>query len=144
MDPLSIAASIGSLCGTAVKLISAISEFVDSVRDAPKEVQALSNQLASQYAALGQLKVAIGAPRASEIPKDWFTEFEKVLVDTSETLTAVGKIVDKSKKTDVTRGAGQIMKSIKFTFEAKQVRNLKARLHFQTSLLANLLAALHE
>ena len=143
-DPASTLEDVGATCTIVVQLILAISEFVDTVRDAPKEVQALGNQLAAQYAALGQLKVAIAGPRVSEVPEAWVTEFGKVLADTDDTIETLKGIIEKSKKTSVTGKAGQVVTSIKFSFESKQVRNLRARLHFQTSLIANLCTALNE
>ncbi|KAK3382675.1 hypothetical protein B0T24DRAFT_602224 [Lasiosphaeria ovina] len=144
MDPLSMVASIGPICGTTVKLITTISDFVDSVQDAPKEVQALNTQLASLYACLGNTKVAIQEPRISGIPDTWKAAFEKLAEDCSATLDAVVKIVEKAKITETASSGSQIVRSIRFTFKSKQVAVLRTRLGNHAGLLTSLLATLNE
>jgi len=58
-----MAASIGSLCSTAIKQISTISAFIDAVQQAPADVQALNNELASLN------------PCANEMPESWKKRF---------------------------------------------------------------------
>lgn len=137
-------ASIGSICGVTVRLISTLSEFVDEVREAPKEVQSLSNELASLYACLGHIKIAIQGPRVSKISDAWTTDFEKVVDDCGDTLADVQKIVDKARATETSRSAAQMWKMIKFSFKSKQVDLLRKRIAAQTGILSNLLAALAE
>ncbi|KAF8860727.1 hypothetical protein BDZ45DRAFT_800662 [Acephala macrosclerotiorum] len=77
MDPVTI---IG-ICGTAAKLISKISSGVNGVLDAPKSVQALSNELSAVYLALGQLRILVENPSIREHHKfeSWANSFQSVL-----------------------------------------------------------------
>jgi hypothetical protein len=144
MDPLSIVASIGSLAGAAVKLISTISEFIDVVQKAPSEVQALNNELASLYSNLGHVKIAVQAPRHSVIPSEWIADFEKLATDCDATLNDVQVIVDKAKTTEVDGSARHMWKTVRFVFKAKQVDLLKRRIASQNGILQILLAVLTE
>ena len=144
MDPLSIIASIGGICGTTVKLISNVSEFIDSVSQAPKEVQSLSNELASLYAGFGHIRVAIQAPRVSKLPEKWMDNFHELMTDSEATLKEVQALINKAKITETTGSAKLVWKSIKFVFNAKQVEFLKRRILSQNGILSNLLAALAE
>ncbi|KAM7188957.1 hypothetical protein V8F20_010369 [Naviculisporaceae sp. PSN 640] len=115
MEPLAAVATIGSLCGLAVKLISTVSEFIDQVQQAPKEVQALNTELASLYAGLGHIKMA-----------------------------EVEVIVKKAKKTETTGSARQMLKTVRFVFKASQVQFLRRRIVSQNGILEILLAVLIE
>ncbi|KAM7183991.1 hypothetical protein V8F33_013262 [Rhypophila sp. PSN 637] len=144
MDPLSMAAGIGSLCGLTVKLIFAVSEFIDQVQQAPKEVQALNTELASLYAGLGHIKMAIQAPRISQIPPTWEADFNSLADDCDKTLKEVELIINKAKRTETTGSARQMLKTVRFVFKASQVEFLRRRIVSQNGILQILLAALTE
>ncbi len=144
MDPLSLAASIGSLAGFAIRLLTTLSEFVDGVREVPKEVQCLSNELTSPYAALGHVKIALQSPRVSTIPPAWIADFDKLVADGHDTLADVQRILDKARATQTAGSATQLWKVAKFSFKSKQVDLLRKRIAAQTAILSNLLAALTE
>lgn len=129
MDPLAIAASIGSLAGFALGLLTTLSEFVDAVREAPREVQCLSNELASLYAALGQVKIALQSPRVSTVPPAWIADVDKLVADCHDTLADVQRILDKARATQTAGSATQLWKVVTFEFESKQVDLLRKRIH---------------
>jgi hypothetical protein len=99
MDPLSMTASIGSICSFTVKLIFSISEFIDSAQQAPTEVQSLSNELAALYAGFGHIRLAVQAPRVFELPDKWKDNFDGLMTDCETTLKEVQDLIDKAKIT---------------------------------------------
>jgi len=144
MDPLSMTASIGTLCGATVKIISTLSEFIDAVRQGPSEVQSLNNELASLYSSLGHVKIAVQAPRASQIPEKWTDDFKKLTKDCGDTLKDVQIIVDKARVEETDGSAKQIWKTVRFVFKDKQIQVLKRRIVSQNGILQILLSALSE
>lgn len=144
MEPISTVASICTLCGTAVALISTISEFIDAVHEAPTEVQALNNELASFYSSLGHIRVAVQEPRISDIPDTWTADFDRLLADCTATLAEVQILVDKARVTETTGSRRQLWKTIRFVFRAKQVALLRQRIGSQNGILQIMLATLTE
>lgn len=137
-------ANIGSICSSTVKLIFSISEFIDSAQQAPTEVQSLSNELAALYAGFGHIRVAVQAPRVSELPDKWKDNFDGLMTDCETTLKEVQVLVDKAKITKTSGSAKLVWKSVQFVFKAKQVEFLRCRIVLQNGILQNLLAALAE
>ncbi|KAF1993020.1 hypothetical protein P154DRAFT_528078 [Amniculicola lignicola CBS 123094] len=144
MDPLSMTAAIGSICGVTVKLIFSISEFIDSAQQAPTEVQSLSNELASLYAGFGHIRVAVQAPRVSSLPDKWKDNFDKLMADCEDTLKQVQDLIEKAKITETKGTIKLVWKSVKFVFKEKQVEFLRRRITSQNSILQNLFVALTE
>lgn len=144
MDPLSVTANIGSLCALTVKLISTISEFIDSVQQAPTEVQSLSNELASLYASFGHIRVAVQAAKPFDLPDKWKDNFDRLMLDCESTLGEVHVLVAKAKITETQGSVKLVWKSVKFVFKEKQVEFLRRRIVAQNGILQNLLGALAE
>lgn len=145
MDPLSMTASIGSVCVIAVKLISSLSDFIDNARSASAEVQSLTNELASLYSCLGHVKLAIQQPRhANGVSESWKKDLDKLLKDCIETLGLLQDVVAKAKVVETRASGQQLWKSIKFVFKTKTIEVLRRRIVLQNGVLTNLLSLLLE
>lgn len=143
-DPLSMIASICAVCTVAVEIIKGLSEFIDEVHHTPTEVQALSSELASLYASLGHVKLAIQAPRIHEVPEAWKTDFFNFIQECTGTMTELQKIVEKAKITETNGSAHQMWKTVKFTFKSKQIELLRKRLLSENDILSRMLLVLAE
>ncbi|OAL43352.1 hypothetical protein IQ07DRAFT_298088 [Pyrenochaeta sp. DS3sAY3a] len=144
MDPLSIVAGVSGICAVTAKLISALSEFVDNVQEAPKEVRALSSDLAAFYNVFTRIRLAIEAPRVSPIPDGWKDEFETLTSDCLDTVKQTKKIVDEAVVTTTTSKAQQMWRTVKITFKTKKLEFLRHRLVSQIATVSLSLDCLDE
>lgn len=144
MDPLSITASVTGICAVTAKLISTLSDFVDNVQEAPKEVRALNADLAAFYSTFTRIRLAVEAPRISGIRDGWTDDFDKLTTVCLETLQQIKEIVDKAVVTETTSTATQVWKTVKMTFKFKRIEYLRSRLVSQVVVLSVLLETLDE
>lgn len=144
MDPFSIVAGVSGICAVTAKLISALSEFVDNVQEAPKEVRALSSDLAAFYNVFTRIRLAIEAPRISPIPDGWKDEFETLTSDCLDTVKQTKKIVDEAVVTTTTSKAQQMWRTVKITFKTKKLEVLRLRLVSQIATVSLSLDCLDE
>jgi hypothetical protein len=144
MDPLSVISGISGICSITVQLIYKLSNFVDEVKTAPAEVQALSNELAAFYSWLGQMKLLLESPRVHELPNDWTDKFSTLMKNCSETLAQLEDIVKRASKIITERRTTQVWKSVKYTFKDKQVAELRKRIASYNAILTGMLLVLSE
>ena len=144
MDPLSITASVTGICAVTAKLISTLSDFVDNVQEAPKEVRALNADLAAFYSTFTRIRLAVEAPRISGIRDGWTDDFDKLTTVCLEMLQQIKEIVDKAVVTETTSTATQVWKTVNMTFKFKRIEYLRSRLVSQVVVLSVLLETLDE
>jgi hypothetical protein len=144
MEPLSLAASISSLCSTAVTLISTISEFINDAQQAPVELQTLNNELASLYSRLGRIKLSVQSPRIDHIPAEWSEDFDDFLLDCRATLNHVQNIFVRRTVTEITGTAQQVCKTIRLEVRKKQVELIVVKIVSLNASLQILREALEE
>jgi len=118
-----MAASIGSLCSTAIKQISTISAFIDAVQQAPADVQALNNELASLYSALGHIRIAVRyrtrAP--TRCRNRGRKDSEKLADECGKTLANIEVIVAKARVKKVAVSSTNMWTTVNFVFGKNQV-----------------------
>ncbi len=137
-------ASICAVCTVSVRIIKGLSEFIDEVHHTPTEVQALSSELASLYASLGHMKLAIQAPRIHEVPEAWTTDFVNFMQECTGTMTELQKVVDNAKITEINGSANQMWRTVRFTFKSRQIEVLRKRLLSENDVLSRMLLVLAE
>ena len=128
MDPLSISASII----TVLQLTKDVIEYLDDVKDAPKERGRLSVEVTDLYALLNNLKYRIEEGRSNE---PWFSairllntqngpldQYHAVLVELK------GKVVDFSR-------AGKLIHALVWNFKKAEVERMLARMERLKSLI---------
>lgn len=63
MDPLSISATAIAIGGVTIKIYKGINDFVDSIRNAPKEIEDIRKDTASVYTTISNLQKALEETR---------------------------------------------------------------------------------
>lgn len=145
MDPLTIVATIGSVCQMGGKLIYQLSRYIDQVRSVPKEIQALSVELGAVYSTLGHVKLIIENPEQQQTTKfmQWAADFETILANCQETFDQIRISLDKAKVKTQSSANGQLIKCIKWNWKQDDIKLLCDRLGAYKASVMLMLQALN-
>lgn len=130
MDPLSSIANVASI---AVILLSKLSEFVDSAKNAPAEVQRLNNELALLYSYLGRVKIVADA--GINLTEEVKALLMKAIKDCETTMGTLQDLIDKSKKAETKRLLNQILKTVKFAWTEAEIKKIRAEILVEIDIL---------
>ena len=129
-DPFSIVSGVFGLSAIAVKVIISLSGYVDSVRGAKAEVQALSVEISTVHAVLGELKIQIDEyPDAeAKLATESKSAVKRVLEHCEITLLGLGRMVDKAQAVVTESGMERMVKTVRWKFKDGEVKRFKEML----------------
>lgn len=129
-DPFSIAVGIFGLSSLAVKLIASISSYVDSVRGARADVQALSVGTSAVYTVLGRLKLELDRDPKAEgnLTEGSRDAARRVLEHCKGTLLGLEKMVEKAQVVNLESGMERVVKTVRWKFKEAEIGRFRERL----------------
>lgn len=146
MDPLSIIASIISIGGAVVSSAQGLYKLVQSVRDAPQELTAISNNVHSFYLIVLNLQTALDEDAIRDVVRDdeamlkMVSDLKDPLKSCSELLgQLMQKIQSRLKPTSDGKGMRFGSVDVKWYFAKKEVNDLMGRLEVSRSNVDTLL-----
>ena len=126
-DPFSIISGVFGLSAIAVKVIISLSGYVDSVRGAKAEVQALSVDISTVHAVLGELKIQMDEYLDAEanLARDSKNAVKRVLEHCKSTLLGLERMVDKAQIVATESGMERMVKTVRWKFKDGEVKRFK-------------------
>lgn len=126
-DPFSIVAGVFGLSAIAVKVIISLSGYVDSVRGAKAEVQALSVDISTMHAILGELKIQMDEYPDAEanLASDSKNAVKRVLERCKTTLLGLERMVDKAQIVATESGMERMVKTVRWKFKDDEIKRFK-------------------
>ena len=126
-EPFSIVSGVFGLSAIAVKLIVSLSGYVDSVRGAKAEVQALSVGISTVHAVLGELKIQMDEYPDAEanLTSDSKNAVKRVLEHCKTTLLGLEQMVDKAQIVATESGMERMVKTVRWKFKDGETKTFK-------------------
>lgn len=127
-EPFSIVAGVFDLSAIAVKLIISFSSYVDSVRGAKADVQALSVDISTTYTILGELKLKLDGDSGagSQLASDPLATVQRVLEHCKYTLLGLERMVEKAQVVELESGMERMVKTVRWKFKDGEIKKYKA------------------
>ena len=126
-EPFSIISGVFGLSAIAVKVIISLSGYVDSVRGAKAEVQAVSVDISTLHAVLGELKIQMDEYPDAEanLATDSKSAVKRVLEHCKTTLLGLERMVDKAQIVATESGTERIVKTVWWKFKDGEIKGFK-------------------
>lgn len=127
VDPFSIISGVFGLSAIAVKVIISLSGYVDSVRGAKAEVQAVSVDISTLHAVLGELKIQMDEypePEAN-LASDSKNAVKRVLEHCKTSLLGLERMVDKAQIVATESRTERIVRTVRWEFKDGEIKRFK-------------------
>lgn len=127
VDPFSIISGVFGLSAIAVKVIISLSGYVDSVRGAKAEVQAVSADISTLHAVLGELKIQMDEypePEAN-LASDSKNAVKRVLEHCKTSLLGLERMVDKAQIVATESRTERIVRTVRWEFKDGEIKRFK-------------------